>query len=96
MVRLEEAIIGVLDSDLDGLVCNGLVSHQSDLVNMVCLCQSSGQSGQLSRFEMVTMVTTVSTILLAVARYSVTVALKYLVASRSQLCGRVPRVHTVF
>lgn len=85
-----------LTSDLDGLVFNGLVSYQSYLVNMVCLCQSGGQSGQVSRSEMVTTVTTISTILLAVARCSVTVALRYLVASCSQLCGRVPRVYTVF
>lgn len=44
-------------SDLDGLVYNGLVGYQSDLVNLVWVHRRSGQSGRGSRSEMVTMVT---------------------------------------
>ena len=63
---------------------------------MVYLCQTSGQYGQVPRSEMVTTVTTISMILLAVARCSVTVASRYLVASCSQPCEREERVHVVF
>lgn len=41
-------------SDLDGQVFVGPVGYQSELVDMVCFCQSSGYSGQFSRSEMIT------------------------------------------
>jgi hypothetical protein len=57
LVAAEVANAASYISDLDGLVCNGLVGYQSDLVNLVWVRRRGGQSGRGPRSEMVTMVT---------------------------------------